>query len=143
MREDCERFRVTASLLPDGELTLLEAARHDEHAARCDDCRAYGSELAAITARIRSAPPQEPLASIALEMPLPLKAQNRRRRPGAHVAGVLAVTVLIGSGLDDSGSREPGQPTYEAAYFESIDYERDLLRAVRRPPGVRGVSKAV
>jgi hypothetical protein len=142
VREDCDRFRVIASLQPDGELTRLEAARHAGHAAQCDDCRAYASELAAITARIRATPAQPLLAPITVGMPKPLPAR-RRLRPAARGAAAMAIGVLVASGLDGSRGRGPGQPVHVAAYFQSIDYERQLLRALRRPAGVRGTSKAV
>jgi hypothetical protein len=141
---DCERFREVASLRLDGEQTRLEAARQAEHAARCEECCAYASELAAITARIRAAPAEQPPAPVPLAMHGLLPAQKRTTRPLRHAAAALAIVLLIAAGRDDlGGPGGPAQPRFEDAYLQSIDYERQLLRAVRRPSGMRGASKAI
>ncbi|MGZ8739922.1 MAG: hypothetical protein ACXWZ8_04940 [Gaiellaceae bacterium] len=140
MREDCDRFRVIASLQPDGELTRLEAARHAEHAARCHECSAYAYELAAITARIRATP----LAPVALRAPQQPPGRRRGLRPAGHLAAALAVGLLIASGFGDSGP-ETREPTREAASLQAIDDDRRLLRLLRRPSAGAGggLSKAI
>ena len=139
---DCERFREVVSLRLDGEQTRLEAARQADHAARCEECRAYASELAAITSRIRSAPVEQLPAPVPFVLHGP-PPQRWALRPLRHAAAALTIVLLVAAGRDDLGDPGPTQPRFEAAYLQSIDYERQLLRAVRRPAGVRGVNKAV
>jgi hypothetical protein len=140
VREDCDRFRVIASLQPDGELTRLEAARHAEHAARCHECSAYAYELAAITARIRATP----LAPVALGTPRRAPGRRRGLRPAGQLAAAVVVGLLIASGFGDSGP-VPREPTREAASVQAIDDERLLLRLLRRPSAAAGggLSKAI
>jgi predicted anti-sigma-YlaC factor YlaD len=139
----CERFRAFASLRVDGEQTRLEAARQAGHAAHCEDCRAYASELAAITARIRATPAEQLLAPIPLGLHQPAPRRQRTLRPVAHAVAALALVLLIAQGRDDAAGPGLAQPRLGAAYFQSMDYERQLQRALRRQTSLRGTRKAV
>ena len=79
---DCERFRATASLQLDAELTRLERALHRAHAAACDDCRGYAAEVAGITACIRATPPQ------GLQRGVVVRGRSLRKRAASAVAAL-------------------------------------------------------
>jgi anti-sigma factor RsiW len=52
----CERARVWAALLPDGELSQFEKRILEVHLARCADCARHAEQVAAIVAVVRETP---------------------------------------------------------------------------------------
>jgi anti-sigma factor RsiW len=56
----CERARMWAALLPDGELSQFERRILEVHLARCTDCARHAEQVAAIVAVVRDTP-SEPL----------------------------------------------------------------------------------
>lgn len=98
----CERFHAIASLGLDTELPLLEAALHAAHARRCADCRAHAAEVAAITARIRASPAQQP----SRRTPLGIVESRFARGWRVAVAGLLGALLALGAG----GARVAAEP---------------------------------
>ena len=132
----CERYRAVVSLQLDGELSALAAVLDQDHAERCEDCQAYTRKLEAITARIRATPPQPFLASIDLPRDHRV-ARHNTLRAFAALGLLVALATALGSSAGPSPARAP-----QAAYLQSVDYERQLLRALARPSGVPGSAKA-
>jgi hypothetical protein len=121
----------------DGELSALAAVLDQDHADRCEDCRAFADKLEAITARIRATPPQPFLGTI--EVPHDHRlARHNTLRAFAALGLLLALATALGSSAGPPPARAP-----QAAYLQSIDYERQLLRVLARPGGMPGWAKAV
>ena len=78
----CERARVWASLLPDGELSLFERRLLDAHCIRCADCRRLRDDVATLTAVVRGASLHE--------LTRPVRVPGARLRSWRPVTGVLA-----------------------------------------------------
>ena len=78
----CERARVWASLLPDGELSLFEQRLLDAHCLRCPDCRQLRDGIASVTAIVR----ETPLDDTARAVRIP----SQRLRPWRPALGVFA-----------------------------------------------------
>ena len=77
----CERARVWASLLPDGELSHFERRLLDAHCIRCNDCRRLRDDIGSVTAIVRATPPDE--------MSRPVRVSSQRLRLWRPAAGVL------------------------------------------------------
>ncbi len=87
----CDRARQWLSLRLDGELSELEQALLAAHLERCDACRTFEAETAALTAALRAAP-LERLQPIAL--PRRRRVSARAFQAGAAAAAVVAAGVL-------------------------------------------------
>jgi len=134
---ECMRARAAVSGRLDDELTELEAARLDVHLRHCPDCRTFAAQTAAITAELRRAPLEVPLA--------PAFSPRRRTRVSAlrvQVAAVAAVAVaatgslLLGRMVGTSG-RGPGfsasAPTSDLATVRQDAAEQRLLALLPQP----------
>lgn len=78
----CERARVWASLLPDGELSLFERRLLDAHCIRCSECRQLRDDIGSVTTIVRNTPLDE--------MARLVRVPSQRLRSWRPAAGVLA-----------------------------------------------------
>ena len=78
----CERARVWASLLPDGELSLFERRLLDAHCLRCSSCRQLRDDIVSVTAIVRATPLDE--------MARPVRVVHQRFHGWRPVSGVIA-----------------------------------------------------
>jgi predicted anti-sigma-YlaC factor YlaD len=88
----CERARTWLSLRLDAELSQLERTLLDSHLSRCADCAAAGDRLEAVTATIRSTPPQPPPGSVVPR----LRTRGSLRAFYAAAGAALATTAALG-----------------------------------------------
>jgi len=107
----CERARVWAALLPDGELSQFERRILEVHLARCADCARHAEQVAAIVAVVRDTPSESPRIHI--------RVSARRRFANARLAklavgGSAAVAAVVALSISTSISR-PHQPEQPAA----------------------------
>jgi predicted anti-sigma-YlaC factor YlaD len=134
----CERTRAAAALEVDGVLSQLELAVLDAHVARCPDCHTFRREIAELTSVLREAPAE------------PFRAQlifpyRRRVRTVVTRVAAVAATVAVGlvslstaTGIERS-TNPVRQATPSGTYYQSIDYELYLMRAmIDRQQGTRG-----
>jgi predicted anti-sigma-YlaC factor YlaD len=121
----CERARFWASLRLDGELSELEGALLDAHAARCAGCRTVLADFAASTTALRSAP-LERVAPVAVQLP----RRPRRLLATIAVAAVLVLGVIAGGVVRGEVSHNASAPHVVAvvASFETPDQLRMLRR---------------
>jgi anti-sigma factor RsiW len=90
----CDRTREWAALRLDTELSEVETAIMASHLDRCEECRVFAADVAAITRELRSAP-LEPLAR-AIE----LGAARRFPLPRRHIQiAAAAALVVLATGL--------------------------------------------
>ena len=89
----CERARVWASLLPDGDLSLFERRLLDAHCMRCSECRRLRDDVVSLTAIVRDTP----LDEMAQPVRVPSSARLRSWRPamGALASGGVAALALV------------------------------------------------
>jgi predicted anti-sigma-YlaC factor YlaD len=140
MTKQCERARESASLRLDGELSEFEQALLDAHLRRCEGCRAFATELDAVTARIR-ATPLEPL-----EQPVTLPSRRRigtRRPVEIAAAAALMLTALgVAGALRTVETTNPAATSFGAPgvgnTIESREFS-DIRREMLRRP-IRQVS---
>ena len=129
----CDRTREWAALRLDAELSEFETAIMTAHLDRCQECRAFAADVAAITRELRSTP-LEPL-------PRRIELRAARRFPLAQrhiqVAAAAALVVLatgLGSlygALRASGTPEQVlTPLVRAPMVGDTD-ETALLREIR------------
>jgi len=78
----CERARIWASLLPDGELSLFERRLLDAHCVRCGNCRRLRDDIGSVTSIVRATPLDE--------MSRPVQVSSPRLRAWRPAAGLLA-----------------------------------------------------
>ena len=78
----CERARVWASLLPDGELSLFERRLLDAHCLRCSSCERLRDDISSVTSIVRATPLDE--------MDRPVRVVTQRFRGWRPVSGVIA-----------------------------------------------------
>jgi predicted anti-sigma-YlaC factor YlaD len=83
----CDRAAEWISLELDGELSELDRARLEDHLDRCPSCRAWQAEVAGFTGLMRSAPPAELSAPVAIVLP---RLRARRRAAAATLATAAA-----------------------------------------------------
>ena len=118
--ERCERARLWASLELDGELSEVERALLDEHAASCPACRTVRVDFGAVTTAIREAPLAEPERRFRLERGArPAAARSLALRFAA--AGTLAAVALgLGVFVRSLGADQPvpAPPTGDLAFLE-------------------------
>jgi predicted anti-sigma-YlaC factor YlaD len=133
----CERTRVAAALEVDGTLSQLELAVLDAHVARCADCHAFRREIAELTAALRDAP----VAPFRAQLILPHRRRVRSvMARAAAVAATIAVTTMsFSTATSVEQSTSPKRVvTPSGTYYQSIDYELSLMRAmIDRRQGTR------
>lgn len=78
----CERARVWASLLPDGELSLFERRLLDAHCLRCSSCERLRDDISSVTSIVRATPLDE--------MDRQVRVVTQRFRGWRPVSGVIA-----------------------------------------------------
>ena len=78
----CDRARVWASLLPDGELSLFERRLLEAHCVRCGDCRRLRDDVASLTTVVRHTPLDEIVR--------PVRVPSARFRSWRPATGILA-----------------------------------------------------
>jgi predicted anti-sigma-YlaC factor YlaD len=129
----CDRARAQISSRIDEELSELEDARLSLHLAGCAACRAYETDVIAVTRMVRTAP-LEPL-----EYPVSIARRRRSVLRQFELAAAVALAAAIGLGSMFSalgtsrssalfGSAQNARP----AYLDSSDYEqRQIKKAVR------------
>jgi predicted anti-sigma-YlaC factor YlaD len=103
---ECERARLQASLRLDGELSEFEEASWRAHSGRCAACASFERELAALTGKLRAAPPERPAVGVRLP---------RRRSATVRVlqfsAAAAAVVLAAGLGSLAGSLSSPGSAT--------------------------------
>lgn len=136
-RASCERTRAAAALEVDGVLSQLELAVLDAHVARCADCSTFRREIAELTAALREAP-AEPFRA-QLMLPYRRRARNVVTRVAAVAATVAVGLVSVTTATDVERSTSPERrASSSSAYYQSIDYELYLMRAlIDRQQGTR------
>jgi ferric-dicitrate binding protein FerR (iron transport regulator) len=146
LTKQCERARESASLCLDGELSEFEQALLRAHVSRCVACRAFRSELHAVTARIRTAPLER------LEQPIALPSRRRLTRRPVEIAaaaalmltalGVAGALRTIEASNPSSSFGAPGVGnTVESREFSDI--RRDMLRRPIRQVSPGGLNLPV
>lgn len=128
----CDRVRAWVSLELDGELSQFEGALLRTHLAGCEDCRKYAAEAQAITAELRSAPPER----LAAPVSLPRLRRGSFRSVQVAVAATAVAAVGLGSLLGSLGSRDA--ITARSAAPETVERQ-----GVSRPQVGRGLKRAV
>jgi predicted anti-sigma-YlaC factor YlaD len=132
----CERARAQLSARADGELSELEDVELGRHLATCASCRAYESDVEALSGVLRTA---------ALEQPdFPIFLPRRRRLTLARVqvaaaaAAMLAIVAgsslrggLGGHELTSSVGLVNASSSARPAYLDSATYEQRLIRDAR------------
>ena len=129
----CDRVRGQISLELDGELSQLERAMVASHVRRCPSCAAFRANATSFTLSMRTAPLE------ALERPIELPSLRRRAlaevrfstvRIAAVAAGIaIALSLGVSTNTEFLGSRTPtGASGARAAYLDSMDYERQIMR---------------
>ena len=83
----CDRTREWVALRLDADLSDFERALMTAHLERCAECRAFGDDVAAITAALRAAP-LEPL-------PQPVEVPTRERLPVRKLPLIAAAAVVL------------------------------------------------
>lgn len=133
----CERARAAAALEVDGALSQLELAVLDAHVARCADCHTFRREIAELTAALREAPAEPFRAQLILPYRRRVRTVVTR---GAAVAATVAVALMsLSTATDVERSASPDRrATPRGTYYQSIDYELYLMRAmIDRQQGTR------
>ena len=127
----CERARVWAALLPDGELSQFERRILEVHLARCADCARHAEQVAAIVAVVRDTPSESPLIHV--------RVRDRRRFANARlaklavggsaaVAAVVALSVTTTVGRSHQPSVQPVAPLIVVGSPVSGNEEATLWR---------------
>jgi predicted anti-sigma-YlaC factor YlaD len=106
----CERTRVYVSLEVDGELSEFERGFLTTHVLRCDDCRAYRSEIHALANHIRETPQETPARSVQVPNRVPSRRTSRLARYQLGAAAALAVAVVGTASLVTPAIDEPAIP---------------------------------
>jgi len=136
-KASCERTRAAAALEVDGALSQLELAVLDAHVAGCQDCHTFRREVAEVTAALRNAP-SEPFR-VQLILPYRRRVGNVAARVAAvaATAAVALISVSTATDVERSTSAERAA-TARGAYYQSIDYELYIMRAmIDREQGTR------
>jgi ferric-dicitrate binding protein FerR (iron transport regulator) len=89
----CDRTREWVALRLDADLSDFETALMTAHLERCPTCRAFGEEVGAITAVLRSAPLEGLEQPVRLPAPGPLPF---RRLPLIAAAAVVLLAAVLG-----------------------------------------------
>jgi predicted anti-sigma-YlaC factor YlaD len=130
---ECERTRQWVSAALDSELSQFERALVKSHVARCAACRAFEEGAWAVTAVVRSTPPE------ALSHPVYLPARRRLAwrsptavaRLGSAAAAVVVSVISVGLlTAPESGSLDREQ-AFAAASLEPPAATNQLVIGVR------------
>lgn len=145
----CSRAQAWASLELDGELSQLEVVLLERHLERCAGCAVRVSDMRALAAALRSAPPEAPSAPVFV-------ASSRSSRSGALAAkvAIAAALALAAGGLGvfagslGGGPASPQQQEQDPLVLLTPDDRRDIRglrgdvpepRPVRPDPRLGGV----
>ena len=98
------------------------------HLARCESCRGFEAQLAALTASLREAPLERPLRPVVL--PRRSRLVLAALRPVATAAAVVAVVAGLAGVV--AGPRNPLAGSPERARLAGVDGEERYVRGFRR-----------
>ena len=134
----CERARVAAAIEVDGALSQLELAVLDAHVLRCADCHTFRREIAGLTSVLREAPAEPFRAHLILPHRWRVRAVATRATAVAATVAVAVMALSTATDVERSASPERLAAPH-GAYYQSIDYELYLMRAmIDRQQGTRG-----
>ena len=141
---ECERTRQWVSAALDSELSQFERALVTGHLAGCAACRAFEERIAAVTAAVRSSPPERMSERLYLPVRrrLAWRAQTSVARLGSVAAVIVAATsvgLLTASEHGQLGSEQ--SPV--AASLERQSGINDLVIEVRRRTLLPGQHQAI
>jgi len=135
----CERARAWASLMPDGELSVLEQKLLDAHLARCRPCCSFSVQVAAVAAALRAA------ALDPVSQPVAIPTWRRRRvYARVRMVGAAAAVAVMALGI---AARAPVSTGEQGAFefpvvvdFSGSDQaEHQALRDIRREAMVAAI----
>jgi len=98
----CARSREWASLRLDGELSEIERLLLRRHLGRCDECRAFATDVERATGLMRAAPAEQPVRRRSVRAPVVPRPRIRYRIVVA--AAILAAGAGIGSAVGIGGN---------------------------------------
>lgn len=102
MSAACERSRTYISLELDGELSSLESRFLEAHFGRCADCRAFASDVRAITGHVREAPLEAPAHGVRVtRLRAPLASRVQLGAAAALAVAVIGTVSLVSGRVDD------------------------------------------
>jgi anti-sigma factor RsiW len=132
----CDRTREWVALRLDTDLSEFETALMSAHLERCEACRGFAGEVAAITQALRTAP-LEPLAQ---PVELPTRRHVLRGRRVQLVAAAALVVLAAGLGSLYGAVRGPAAPAVAPiVHAPMVSDDSMLLRKIRlaelRPTG--------
>jgi anti-sigma factor RsiW len=110
----------------DGELSELEQVALDSHLTACAACRAYGLSVADATARLRSAPLEQPAFPVVLPHRSPIRVPLRAVQAAA-VAVVVAGLGFSAAGLTPTGERSASLSVSSEVADRSSDISRERV----------------
>jgi len=120
----CERSRVWAALLPDGELSQLEKRILEVHLARCADCARHAEQIAAIVAVVRDTPSESCTSPVGM-LRRPRFGWGKVARATVGGSAVAAAVVLAISVVSLQHQSSPAQPSAPLIVVGSADTELD------------------
>jgi len=91
----CERARVWAALIPDGELSQFEQRILELHLARCADCARDAEQLGAIVAVVRDTPSESMQSPVEVVRRPRLGRGRARLAVGGSAAAAAAAAVAL------------------------------------------------
>lgn len=141
---ECERTRQWVSAALDSELSQFERALVTGHLARCAACRSFEERITAVTAAVRSSPPERMRER--LYLPARRRAAWRTQTGVARLGSVAAVIVMaLSVGLLTASEQGPlGSETAPvASSLESTAGINELVIEVRRRTLVQGQHQAI
>jgi hypothetical protein len=128
----CERTRLWAALMPDGELSLLERRLLDAHLGHCATCRGFAERVAEIAAELREAAVERPCDRLVLP-PAPIRrSAHVRVRSVVSLAAVAAMAVGIAAQAPVPIERDRPPAPVGATPAEVEDAEQRTMRLLRR-----------
>jgi predicted anti-sigma-YlaC factor YlaD len=138
----CELAREQISLHLDGELSEFEQIALDGHLATCARCRAYGTSVAGVSARLRLARLERP------EFPVILPHRSRIRVPlrAAQVAAAAFVVAIVGAssaGLSLTNGGQQSLSVRAAKAFPDRGPNLEPIRTTRASVGARSESRSI
>jgi len=121
----CERARVWAALLPDGELSQFEKRILEVHLARCAECARHAEQVAAIVAVVRETPSESMQSPVEVVRRPRLGWGSVRRLAvgGTAAAAAAAVALSIAVGVDRAPQQtnNPSPPLIVVGTPQSVD----------------------
>jgi Putative zinc-finger len=128
----CERTRLWAALIPDGELSLLERRLLEAHLGHCATCRGFAERVAEIAADLREAAAERPSRRLLLPAAPIRRSAHVRVRSVASLAAVAAMAVGIAAQAPVPIERQRPPAPVGAAPAEVEDAEQRTMRFLRR-----------